>query len=174
MTSFVRALGASHGGDLVSARAEIANLQGFKDKLVAAKNQYWANQVEVQRLGAAAVLAKTEGDDARAVELSRAAAELEDSMDKHPATPGALIPAHELCADILLERQDAAAALEQYQAVLRTDPNRFQSVLGSARAAKLLGDDAGAAEAYRQLLSVAARADTERPELTEAKRYVTQ
>ena len=174
MTSFARALGAAHGGDLVLARAEIANLQGFKDHLLAAKNQYWANQVEVQRLGAAAVLAQSEGDYARAVELSRVATELGDSMDKHPATPGALIPAHELRADILFARQDAGAALQEYQAVLRTDPNRFQSVLGSARAAKLPGDEAGAAEAYRQLLNLAARADADRPELAEAKRYVTQ
>jgi hypothetical protein len=61
MTSFARALGAAHGGDLATARAEIANLQGFRDALTAAKNQYWANQVEVQRLGAAAVLAHVEG-----------------------------------------------------------------------------------------------------------------
>ena len=96
MTSFARALGAAHGGDLATARAEIAKLQGFRDALSAAKNQYWANQVEVQRLGAAAVLAHVEGDSTRAAELSRTATELEASMDKHPATPGMLFPAHEL------------------------------------------------------------------------------
>jgi hypothetical protein len=174
MTSFARALGTAHGGDLASARTEVANLQRFKENLVAAKNEYWANQVEVQRLGAAAVLAQTEGDHTRAFELSRAAVELDGSMDKHPATPGALIPAHELRGDLLLARQDAAAARQEYQAVLRTDPNRFQSILGSARAAKLLGDEAGAGDAYRQLLNLAARADTDRPELAEAKRYATQ
>jgi Tfp pilus assembly protein PilF len=73
-----------------------------------------------------------------------------------------------------LAQQDAAAAKQEYQAVLRTDPNRFQSILGSARAAKLLGDEAGAGDAYRQLLNLAARADTDRPELAEAKRYATQ
>jgi hypothetical protein len=173
MTSFARALGAAHGGDLASARIEVANLQRFKENLVAAKNEYWANQVEVQRLGAAAVLAQTEGDHTRAFELSRAAVELDGSMDKHPATPGALIPAHELHGDLLLAR-DAAAARQEYQAVLRTDPNRFQSILGSARAAKLLGDEAGAGDAYRQLLNLAAKADADRPELAEAKRYATQ
>ena len=174
MTSFTRALGAAHGGDLATARAEMANLQSFRDALVAAKNQYWANQVEVQRLGAAAVLAHVEGDGARAAELSRAAAELEDSMDKHPATPGMLFPAHELRADLLLAQHDAAGALKEYQAVLRTDPNRFQSVLGTARAAKLAGDAAAAAEWYRHVIALAAKADTDRPELAEAKRFLKQ
>ena len=64
-------------------------------------------------------------------------------MDKHPATPGMLFPAHELRADLLLAREDAAGALEEYQRVLRTDPNRFRSVLGTARAEKLAGDTAG-------------------------------
>jgi cytochrome c-type biogenesis protein CcmH/NrfG len=95
-------------------------------------------------------------------------------MDKHPATPGMLVPAHELRADILLERQDAAAALDEYRAVLRTDPNRFRSVLGAARAAKLAGDAASAAEGYRQLIALSAPADTDRPELAEAKRFLTQ
>lgn len=174
MTSFARALGAARGGDLAAAQREIATLQGLENKLVDAKNEYWANQVEVQRLGAAAVLAQVEGDGPRALELSRAAAELESSMDKHPATPGAVLPARELRADLLLERNDGAAALQEYQAVLRTDPNRFRSVLGSARAAKLAGDTTTAKQAYEQLISLCANADTERPELTEARQFLAQ
>jgi hypothetical protein len=174
MTSFTRALGAAHVGDLAAAKSEIATLQSLKDRLVEAKNEYWAKQVEVQRLGAAAVLAHAEADDVRALDLSRDAAALEDSMDKHPATPGAVLPAHELRADLLLERKDGAAALQEYQAVFRTDPNRFRSVLGTARAARLAGDGAKAKEAYRQLVTLCAAADTERPELVEAKSFVAE
>jgi hypothetical protein len=174
MTNFARALGAVHQGDLAAARRELQSLQAFKDQLAQAKNDYWAGQVEVQRLGAAAVLAEAEGDGARALELSRAAAELEQSMDKHPATPGAVLPARELRADLLLERGDAAAALQEYQAVLRTDPNRFRSVLGAARAAERAGDGATAREAYQQLLALCANADTERPELIEARQYLAR
>jgi hypothetical protein len=174
MTSFTRALGAAHVGDVAAAQAEIARLQGFKDKLVAAKNAYWADQVEVQRLGAAAVLAQVQGDGTRALDLSRAAAELEESMDKHPATPGALIPARELLGDLLLEHKDAAAALQEYQAALRTDPNRFRSLLGTARAAALSGDGSTARDAYRQLVELCPNADAERPELAEARRFLGQ
>src|SRR3954451_24213129 len=84
---------------------------------------------------------------------SRAAAELEGSMDKHPAIPGALIPARELLGDLLLERNDAAAALQEYQAVLRTAPNRFRSLLGTARAATLVRDESTVRKAYRQLVA---------------------
>jgi hypothetical protein len=174
MTHFTRALGAAHTGDLAAAKSELAMLQTFKDRLLEAKNEYWANQVEVQRLGAAAVLAEAEGDGTRALDLSREAAELEQSMDKHPATPGAVLPARELRGDLLLERKDAAAALQEYEASLRTDPNRFRSVLGTARAARLAGDGAKAKEVYQQLIALCANADTERPELVEAKGFVTE
>jgi hypothetical protein len=174
MTAFTRALGAAHGGNISEARHEIMTLQRLRDQLLEAKNDYWANQVEVQRLGAGAVLAQVEGDGPRSLELSRAASELEQSMDKHPATPGALLPARELHADLLLEHKDAAAALQEYQAVLHTDPNRFRSILGMARAAKLTGNLVVAKEAYRQLVELCASADTERPELAEAKDFLTR
>jgi tetratricopeptide (TPR) repeat protein len=172
MTSFARALGSAQSGDRAAVERELATLQGYKDKLVEAKNDYWANQVEVQRLGAAAMLAHATGDGARALELSRTAAEIETTMDKHPATPGAVLPSRELRADLLLARNDAATALQEYRAVLRTDPNRFRSVLGTARAAKQTGDDAGAKRAYQDLLTLCANADTARPELAEAKAFV--
>jgi hypothetical protein len=172
MTSFTRALGAARTGDLDAARAEIAKLRGLKEKLVEGKNDYWAKQVEVQRLGAAALLAHVEGDGVRALDLSSSAADLEASMDKHPATPGAVLPARELRADLLLERNNAAGALEEYRTVLRTDPNRFRSVLGVARAAQMVGDAPAAEEAYRQLVALSTKADTERPEVNEARRFL--
>ena len=90
MISFARALGDAHTGDPAGAQAEIAKLQSLEDKLLAAKDTYWANQVKVQRLGASGILAHVQGDDKKAVELVRAAADLEATMDKHPATPAAV------------------------------------------------------------------------------------
>ena len=75
----------------------------------------------------------------------RAAADLEATMDKHPATPSAVLPARELLADLLLELNQPDAALKEYKEVLRTDPNRFRSLLGEARAAKQSGDTGGRA-----------------------------
>ena len=135
MTSFARALGAAHVGDLAAAQAEIAALQGLKDKLVAAKNDYWANQVEVQRLGAAAVLAQVQGRRHTRARAEPCSGRARGVHGQAPGNARGGDPGARAAGDLLLERKDAAAALQEYQAVLRTDPNRFRSVLGTARAA---------------------------------------
>jgi hypothetical protein len=113
MLSFARSLGAAQTGDIPGAQAEIAKLQSLEDKLLEVKDSYWANQVEVQRLGAASILAHVQGDDKKAIELARAAADLDATMDKHPATPAAVLPARELLADLLLELNEPGAALKE-------------------------------------------------------------
>ena len=172
MISFGRALGDARTGNIAGAQTEIAYLQSLEDQLKG-KDTYWANQIEVQRLGAAGILAHVKGDDTKAVELVRAAADLEATMDKHPATPSPVLPARELLADLLLELNQPDAALKEYKEMLRTDPNRFRSVLGEARAAKQSGDTAGAHDAYQKLVALSKPAGTERPELAEAKTYLT-
>jgi tetratricopeptide (TPR) repeat protein len=173
MLSFARSLGAAQTGDIPGAQAEIAKLQSLENKLLEAKDSYWANQVEVQRLGAASILAHVQGDDKKAIELARAAADLDATMDKHPATPAAVLPARELLADLLLELNQPDAALKAYKEVLRTDPNRFRSILGEARAAKQSGDTASAHDAYQKLVALSKPAGSERPELAEAKAFLT-
>ncbi len=143
----------------------------MKDKLVQAKDDYWAKQVEVQRLAASGILAHAKGNDKEAVELVRAAADLDASMDKHPATPAEVVPARELLADLLLEVNEPAAALQEYEQTVSAERNRFRSILGVARAAKQTGDTAKAREAYGKLVTVAG-ADCDRPELVEAKAFL--
>ncbi len=171
MISYTRALGAAHTGDLAGAETEIAKLQSLKEKLDQAKDDYWAKQVEVQRLAASGILAQAQGNDKQAVELMRAAADLDATMDKHPATPAEILPARELLADLLLELNDPAAALKEYEQSVSTERNRFRSILGIARAAKATGDTAKAREAYGKLVTVAS-ADADRPELAEAKAFL--
>jgi hypothetical protein len=173
MISFGRALGTARTGDVATAQAEIGKLQSLEEKLAAAKDTYWASQVKVQRLGAEGVLAQVQGDAKKAVELARAAADLDATMDKHPATPAAVLPARELLADLLLELKDPGAALMEYEQSLKTDPNRFRSILGKARAAKQAGDLAASRDAYQKLVTLAGSAASERAELSEAKASLT-
>jgi tetratricopeptide (TPR) repeat protein len=171
MIAYARALGDARTGNIVGAAAEIGRLQSLEDKLKG-DNTYWANQVEVQRLAAAGILANVRGDDKKAVALVRAAADLDATMDKDPATPSSVLPARELLADLLLELNQPAAALIEYRAMLGTDPNRFRSLLGEARAAKRTGDPVGAHDAYQKLLAQSKSADPEHPELAEARSYL--
>ena len=66
-----------------------------------------------------------------------------------------------------------AAALVEYRAMLSTDPNRFRSLLGEARAAKQTGDSATAHDAYRKLVALSKPVGPARPELAEARSYLT-
>lgn len=171
MIAFTRALGAAQTGDIAGAEAEVAKLETLKQKLDQAKDDYWAKQVEVQRLAASGILARAQGKNKEAVELVRAAAELDASMDKHPATPAEVLPARELLADLLLTLNEPRAALTEYEQSVRIERNRFRSILGIARSAKATGDTAKAKEAYGKLVALAS-ADAERPELAEAKAFL--
>ncbi len=173
MIAFARGLGAAQTGDAAGAQAEIAKLRSLEDKLLEAKDTYWANQVEVQRLGVSGILAHTQGDDKKAVELVRAAADLDATMDKHPATPAAVLPARELLADLLLAINDPTA-LKEYELSLKSEPNRFRSILGKARAAQQSGNMATARDAYQKLLALSSQADADRPELAEAKAFLSK
>jgi tetratricopeptide (TPR) repeat protein len=141
----------------------------LEDKLREAQDTYWADQVKVQRLGAAGVLAQVQGDNKKAVELVREAADLDATMDKHPATPAEVLPARELLADLLLDIHDPNAALTEYQQSLAAEPNRFRSLLGKARAAKEAGDAAASREAYEKLVVLVSQADPGRAEFAEIK-----
>ena len=98
------------------------------------------------------MLAYTQGDGKKAAELARASADLDATMDKHPATPAAVLPARELLADLLLQIDDPKSALMEYELSLKSEPNRFRSILGKARAAQKSGDVAAARDAYQKLL----------------------
>jgi len=126
----------------------------------------------VQRQAASAMMSHMQGKDGDALELMRAAATLEASMDKHPATPGAVVPARELLADLLLELNRPADALKEYEATLATEPNRFRSLFGAAQAAERAGDTARARTYYERLLTMTAAADTPRPELQLAQAFI--
>lgn len=65
----------------------------------------------------------------------RRGADLEDTVDKHPVTPGEVLPARELLADLLLEAGEFSRALVEYETVLENAPNRLNALVGAAEAA---------------------------------------
>jgi tetratricopeptide (TPR) repeat protein len=170
---FARALGAARSGDAVSAHQEVEQLAAIQKALAEVKGGYdWTTQVEIQRLAAAAWLAQAERKSDEAVRLLRAAAELEDSTDKHPVTPGTLLPAREMLGDLLLELKQSAPALKEFETVLQTAPNRFNTLYGAAHAAELAGSRRKARAYYAKLLALCAQGNSERPELQQAKSYL--
>jgi hypothetical protein len=124
---------------VATARRAVDTLTAIQKALQGRKGFDWATQVEIQRRAAAAWLARAQRTDDAALALMRSAAALEDSTDKHPVTPGAILPAREQLADLLLELGKPDQALREYQTSLRTAPARFNSYLGASQAAAMAG-----------------------------------
>jgi hypothetical protein len=139
LTLTARGIGAARSENLLEARAALARLDTLYLVLTGAKEGYdWAGQVEVQRREVGAWIAHAEQNDEAAVRQLRSAADLEDSMDKHPVTPGALLPAREQLADLLVELGKAAQAVPEYEIVLRSSPGRRNSLRGLEQAKRTL------------------------------------
>lgn len=140
LTHFARAVGAARSGKPGRAHEDVARLQALRQKLLDEKNPYWADQLELQGRAAAAWIARAEGRNDEAVTQLRSAADLEDSMDKSPVTPGPILPAREMLGDLLMELGQPAKALEAYEQSLRDSPNRLNGLSGAARAAQETGN----------------------------------
>jgi tetratricopeptide (TPR) repeat protein len=162
---FARALGAARSGDAAGARRGIERLRALHAVLAERKLGYWAEQSEVQAKIVAAWALRAEGKDAEALAAMHAAADHEDTTEKHVVTPGPIMPARELLGDLLMELGRPAEALAQYEASLGKEPNRFRGLYGAAQAAERAGDKARARVHYEKLASMTAGGQSTRPEL---------
>ena len=115
-----------------------------------------------------------DGKREQALQQMRAVADHEDKTDKHNVTPGVILPARELLGDMLLKVNQPAEALVEFEAVLRTAPNRFNALAGAARAAALSGDNKKAKKYYTQLLGNCENADGDRSELRDARSFLVR
>jgi len=170
---FARAIGSARMGDSAAARKELEELTAIRQSLSEVKGDYdWAKQVEIERLVASAWVSYAEGKHDEAIRLMREAAELDDATEKHPVTPGNLLPAREQLGELLLELKQPAAALVEFESSLSRAPNRFNGLVGAARSARLAGDNTRAQSYYEKLTAVSRYADAVRPELQEAKTFL--
>jgi tetratricopeptide (TPR) repeat protein len=162
-------------GDTASARKEIETLAAVRQQLSANSGNYdWGKQVEIEHGVASAWLAYADGNKQEAIRLMRAAADLDDVTDKHPVTPGSILPPREQLGELLLEINDPGAALAEYENSLKSTPNRFQGVYGAARAAERSGDRRKARIYYSKLVELSGKGDTVRPEIVEAKEFLSR
>ena len=171
---FARALGASHTGDLEAAQKDLQDLAAIEALLTQENNNYWADQVNIQRESAAAWITLAEGKPEDALQQMRSAADHEDRTDKHNVTPGVILPARELLGEMLLALKQPAKATIEFETTLRTAPNRFNAMSGAARAAKLSGDSEKAKSYYTKLLTICSQTDGDRPELQDARALLSQ
>ena len=170
---FARSLGSSRTGDLVTAKREHKSLDSLYNSFVQANDPYKAVQVKIQSTAALAWIRDGEGNKDEALGLMKAAADLEGKTEKHPVTPGEVLPALELLGDMYLlhgRYHEAAAAYEENQ---ERNSNRFNGLYGLAKAAGLSGSDSLSQVCYAKLDSLTRNIASNRSELAEAKRILS-
>ncbi|HET7107316.1 MAG TPA: hypothetical protein VFI38_10945 [Candidatus Acidoferrum sp.] len=169
MTYFARGLAAAHLGYFASAQGSRDALARIRERLAKSKEVYWAEQVEVQRLSVSAWTELAIGNTDKALSEMSSAVALEDGSEKSAITPGPLATSRELLGEMLLLLNRPGPALEQFEAALRREPNRFRALYGAARAAQRNGDRDASRKYFHELLKVCERADKPgRQELAEA------
>ena len=165
---FARGIGAARSGQIVEARAELATIMKLQKSAPAALLLYWREELQVHVDAVSAWISLAEGDTEKALRLASAAADREDAVDKHPVTPGEVLPARELYADMLYETGAFDQSLEQYRLVLSGSPNRLNALLGAARAAGRLSDPQLADHYYKIVRNQTRHGNRQREGLAEA------
>jgi hypothetical protein len=172
LVHYAKAIGAARGGAAAAARRSAEEIAAIRMALPASRDYDWSGSIAVQYEAADALIRFAEGKKTEGLELLSAAAGHEDAIDKHPVTPGALLPVREMLADLLLENGSAGEALKQYEAVLQSAPRRFNATAGAARSADKCGDKIKARAFAMQVLEIAKDAEVPRPELAWARAYL--
>jgi tetratricopeptide (TPR) repeat protein len=159
------------------AAAELAG-GGLRDLVAAmkARKAFETRQVEIMALEAAGMALLARGDRDGAVKTLAQAADIEEAMEPPSGPPGEqdtdppIKPAHELLGEVLLEIGRPADAAKQFAIGLVRTPNRPRLLLGAARAASKVNDQATAQLRYRQLVNLPG-GGPDRPGLDEAKSF---
>jgi hypothetical protein len=172
LAHYARAIGGARSGDVAVARRSADEIASIRKAMPAARDYDWGGSIGVQWEAATALITWAEGKKAEGIRLLRVAADHEDAIDKHPVTPGALLPVREMLADLLLEDGAATDALKEYEAVLKTAPRRFNATAGAAKAADRTADKTKARAYAMQLCEIARDAETSRPEVEWSRAYL--
>jgi tetratricopeptide (TPR) repeat protein len=169
---FTKAVGAARVGKIGLAQAAIGRLAEIEQGLKIPPGEYdWRKQIALERQIAEAWVAHAAGKNDEAVRLMRAAADLDDATEKHPVTPGAILPAREQLGELLLALGRTSDALTEYEASLTRAPRRLAGLYGAAQAAKLAGDMKKANAYYAKLVGMTEKSDGARAEVKSARLF---
>ena len=169
---FARLLGSVHIGNINLARTELKNLHSMYDTLAAQKDAYKANQVMIQIKAGEAWIKFGGRKMHEALQLMNAAADMEDKTEKSPVTPGEVLPAKELLADMLMQMNKPDEALNAYEADLKKHPNRFNGLYGAGLASEKTNNLEKAKSYYEQLTAIANTPNANRVELKNARSFL--
>ncbi|MGY8919394.1 MAG: tetratricopeptide repeat protein [Flavobacteriales bacterium] len=169
---FSRALGFANTGNPSAAKKELDILVSLRDRLTSAKNSYESGQVTIQIEAIKAWIEYSKGNSEEAIAYMKVASNLESKTSKAAVTPGEIIPADELLADLYLALNKPKEALETYKINLNGHPSRFNGIYGAAKAAQNLNDIEQATYYFEELIRLSVKTNSTRPEVSEAKDFL--
>lgn len=169
---FTRAMGSVHTNNLQSANKELNELKRLQNVLTGQKDAYKANQVAIQATTAEAWIQWKSGKQNEALSLMQLAADMEDKTEKHPVTPGEVLPAMELLGDMYMQMNMPDKALAAYEANLQKHPNRLNGLYGAGRAAEKTGKKEKANTYFNQLVQITRVSENNRAEVQYGKKMV--
>jgi tetratricopeptide (TPR) repeat protein len=172
MLHFSRALGFTNTGNTSKAQKELDILIDLRERLNEAKNSYESGQVTIQIESIKGWIEYSKGNTEKAIEYMKLASKLESETTKAAVTPGEIIPAEELLADLYMLTGKHKEALKSYELNLKGRPFRFNGLYGAAKAAQKLNDIELATYYYEKLIKVSKDVNSSRPELSEAKDFL--
>ena len=162
---FARAIGSLRSGDINAGEIELLILKKFKQELVELNDPSKANKVQIEIKTVEAWVDFKKGNKTDALVLMKEVANMEYNTSKGPVTPGEVLPAGELLADMLYDMDKYEEALTAYEFDLTQHPNRFNGIYGAAKSARAMGDLKKSEKYYKQLSLL----NSDRTEIKEAK-----
>ena len=170
-TYWAHAIANGHLKDGAAAKADLAKYETLMEQVKKGPRAYVAEgtapQIETGTVRAWAAYAQ--GDHAKALELMRETADLQDKVGQGEVD----IPVREMLADMLLDLNRPKDALAEYERDLQLSPSRFNGLYNAGMAAEAAGDKKKAHQYYTTLLKVTdSGLHTTRPEIAHAKAFV--
>lgn len=141
LTWYAKGLGAVHTGDIESARQTEQKLAELRNRAKESGADDMATYIETDLLVLQGWIEYKNGNEDKAVDLMRSAGEIEDRIEKHPVTPGALQPPKEALGDLLMKIQRPSEALAAYESSNQIWPGRLNTLMGAALAARMIGEE---------------------------------
>jgi tetratricopeptide (TPR) repeat protein len=170
--SFARLLGAVHLKQMDIAQTSLGELKECHNILKEKSRAYETNQVLIQIKASEAWINLSEGKKDEAIRLMTEAAAMEDATEKHPVTPGEVVPARELLADMYMQLGDHSKALEAYESDLKRHPGRFNALYGAGSAARKLNQNEKAKTYFQQVAALSSQSGDIREALQNVKAFL--
>lgn len=140
ITWYARGLGAAFTGDSTEAKKAEEKMKELQQTAADRGDASMAAYINADLHVLSGRIAYTEGETDKALSLIQKATEIEQSVEKHPVTPGAILPANEALGDLLMDLNRPADALQAYEKSNQLWPGRLNTLMGAALAAQISGD----------------------------------